>query len=313
MLILFCVFFVGLLVFHELEHRFPVQDHYRSGYPRRGYVADFLWTAVNGPGLTALEKICFTWLITLVPHAHDVLGAWNWWGQFALFLLVNDFCRYWLHRWYHEFNVLWRIHRVHHTVVEMDALSVFRHHTLEAVVKNGLIFLPFRLLGVEDSVIITYSAIDILKGFWHHANFRSYIGPLNYIFNSPELHWWHHAVEGRGQNSNYGSILSIWDWLFGTAYWPRGQWPVQIGVDGMQNFPDSFVGQLTSVVYNDDEIRRRWGVGDGLPEAVPGQRSESLPVSAVSTQPGRIPAPLAAEPTIAPVPNTSTSENACAS
>lgn len=255
-LILFSVWLGGLTIFHLLELKWPVISTYRTGVTRRGYWADVTSTIVNGPGLTALEKLAFSWLITLVPAATSTLAGWHWWAQFGLFFIVNDFLRYWFHRWYHESSLLWRIHRVHHTVVEMDALSVFRHHVLEAIVKNGLIFLPFRLLGVSESVIIAYSALDIFKGFWHHANLRTYIGPLNYIFNSPELHWWHHSVEGRGQMSNYGSVLSVWDWLFGTAYWPKGEWPKQIGVAGLDKFPEHFVGQLVSVRHDDDSAAR---------------------------------------------------------
>lgn len=251
-LILFGVWLGGLTIFHLLELKWPVIPTYKTGVTRRGYWADVISSIVNGPGLTALEKLALSLVITLVPTlTHDAISRWSWWAQFGVFFLANDFLRYWFHRWYHEFNVLWRIHRVHHTVVEMDALSVFRHHIAEAIVKNGLIFLPFRLLGVSESVIIAYSAIDIFKGFWHHANLRTYIGPLNYILNSPELHWWHHSVEGRGNMSNYGSILSIWDWLFGTAYWPKGEWPKEIGVAGLDKFPNDYLGQLVSIRHDD--------------------------------------------------------------
>jgi len=269
-LVLFIVFAAGLVIFHSLERIWPVMRGYPKGFVRRAYWADLVATVVNGPGLTGLEKIAFFWLVTRVPTWANVMDGWGWWAQFAAFFLVNDFARYWIHRWYHDFNVLWRIHRVHHTIVEMDALSVFRLHVLEAIVKNGLLFLPFRLLGVADSVIVAYSAIDIFKGFWHHANLRSYIGPLNYIFNSPELHWWHHATEQRGQRSNYGSMLSVWDWLFGTAYWPRGQWPAAIGVDGLEQFPDSYIGQLVSIGYDDAAARRAWGTSEAPPAASDG-------------------------------------------
>ncbi len=256
MLFLFCVFLGGLLIFHQLEHRFPISRNYRVGAYRKAYVADFVSAAVNGPGLSGLEKLAFVWLMTTLPPASRLLADWHWAAQFALVFVVNDFGRYWLHRWYHEIPLLWRIHRVHHTVVEMDAMSVFRHHVLEAIVKNGLLFLPFRLLGVEDGVFIAFSAIDILKGFWHHSNLRTYIGPLNYVLNSPEQHWWHHSVEGRGMNSNYGSVLSIWDWLFRTSYWPRGQWPERIGVDGIDAFPNDYLGQLVSIRYDDRQAQR---------------------------------------------------------
>lgn len=255
--VLIGVFLVGLIIFHVLERFAPVHPDYRTGVRRRGYLADFIAAIVNGPGLTGIERIAFVYLVTRLPAGVDLMAGWHWWAQFALFFLANDFLRYWFHRWYHRYEWLWRIHRVHHTVVEMDALSVFRHHVLEAIVKNGLIFLPFRLLGVEVSVIIAYSAIDVFKGFWHHANLRSYIGPLNYIFNSPELHWWHHETGVKGQNSNYGSVLSIWDLLFGTFYYRPHEWPERIGVEGMERFPDTYLRQFASIRHNDAEMLAR--------------------------------------------------------
>lgn len=254
MLTLLIVFVVGIVAFHLLEQVAPVRTEYKSGVTRRGYFADAIHTIVNGPALSGLTRITAAWLVTLLPHGIALMSGWSWALQFVVFFLVNDFARYWLHRWYHESPLLWRFHRVHHTVVEMDALSVFRMHVLEAVIKNGLIFLPFQLLGVDAHVIITYSAWDILKGFWHHANLRTYIGPLNHLFNSAELHWWHHSTEAKGQQSNYGSILSIWDRLFGTFYWPRGKWPERIGVEGMEAFPDDYASQLLSVRFDDAKL-----------------------------------------------------------
>jgi sterol desaturase/sphingolipid hydroxylase (fatty acid hydroxylase superfamily) len=249
------VFFVGITVFHLLELVNPVIPTYRSGVTRRGYVADICHLIVNGPGLSALESVAFGYLITLVPVQWSLLSGWGWGWQFLLFFLVNDFLRYWFHRWYHEIGALWRVHRVHHTVVEMDAMSVFRFHVLEAVIKNGLIFLPLRLLGTDPTVIVIYSSIDILKGFWHHANFRNRIGVLNYVFNSPEQHWWHHDSGDKGQHSNYGSILSIWDILFGTFYYRPNEWPRQIGVTGMEHFPDGYLAQSLSIVKSDEQVQ----------------------------------------------------------
>jgi len=263
--ILFGVWLIAAFVFHQLEQRIPgrnVLAHYRTGLPhRRGYITDVIWAIINGPGLSGLEKALFAAIVAHLPTLQGWAGldGWPWWAQFALFFVANDCMRYWLHRAYHELDFLWRIHRVHHTVTEMDAMSVFRLHTLEAICKNGLIFLPFRLCGIDGSVMVAYTCLDIIKGYWHHANLRTHIGPLNYLFNSPELHWWHHAVDSRGQMSNFGSILSIWDWLFRTGYWPKGRWPQQIGVAGMENFPTDFVGQLTSIAHDDASATRRYG------------------------------------------------------
>lgn len=260
MTIIILVFFAGLVLFHTLERIVPIRTEYLHPdlRPRRGYFADLMAAFVNGPALSGVTKIGATGLIFLLPPTVQWIGKWPWWAQFLTFFLVNDFARYWLHRWYHISDTLWRIHRVHHTVTEMDCLSLFRIHILEAVIKNFAVVLPFRVMGIDDTAIIAYTCWDITKGFWHHANFRSRVGPLNYIFNSPELHWWHHSTEARGQYANFGSILSIWDWLFGTALYLPGEWPKTIGVDGMEGFPDTYAGQLTSIRFSDDEVRANY-------------------------------------------------------
>ncbi|MFQ5501474.1 MAG: sterol desaturase family protein [Phycisphaerae bacterium] len=252
---LILVFLAGLILFHGLEHFLPpVMPDYKTGPRRRGYLADFTASLVNGPVLSECTKIGAIWLVLWFPRLEiPGMAPWPWALQFVVFLLVNDFARYWLHRWYHVSPLLWRAHRVHHTLVEMDALSTFRVHVLEALIKYGVIVLPFHLLHVDRSIILLYGAVDILKGFWHHANWRTHIGPLNYFFNSAELHWWHHSTEARGQRANYGSIFSIWDVIFGTLYYDKGHWPEAIGVDGMENFPHTYHELLASVRYGDDQ------------------------------------------------------------
>jgi sterol desaturase/sphingolipid hydroxylase (fatty acid hydroxylase superfamily) len=276
-LILIGAFVGGLIVFHLLEHLAPIHPS-PHGVGRKGYFADFTSAIVNGPVLSAITKLCAFWCVTLVPTWSQAMTAWPWALQFALFFVANDFGRYWLHRWYHEYEWLWRIHRVHHTISEMDSLSVIRIHILEAVVKNFALFVPFQVLGIGETVIVAYSAIDIVKGFWHHANLKTYIGPLNYVLNSAELHWWHHSVESKGHRANYGSILSIWDWLFHTVYWPEGEWPAEIGIRGLEDFPLDYAGQFTSIAYDDATLAER--LRDAATSAE--ELGESLPVPIAS-------------------------------
>lgn len=259
MKILIGVFLASLIVFHVLERFAPIKTGYAAGPRRRGYAADLTAALMDGPVLSGLTKIAAFWLVVRAPELYGWLERLPWALQFGILFLFNDFGRYWLHRWHHEFDWLWRIHRVHHTVTEMDSLSVFRVHVLEAVVKYGLMILPFQVLGISASVLVVYSTIDIVKGFWHHANLKTSIGPLNYIFNSAELHWWHHSVEARGQRANYGSVLSIWDRMFGTFYYNHGHWPEKIGVHNMEEFPDTYLGQCASVLLSDAALAERNG------------------------------------------------------
>ncbi len=73
------------------------------------------------------------------------------------------------------------------------------------------------------------------------------IGPfMKYIFNSPEMHIWHHAMEipeERKFGVNFGISLSLWDWLWGTAYIPYNGRDIELGFPGKEEFPDDFIHQ----------------------------------------------------------------------
>lgn len=69
---------------------------------------------------------------------------------------------------------------------------------------------------------------------------------MKYIFNSPEMHIWHHAhdlPENRKTGVNYGLTLAIWDYIFGTNYIPREGRDISLGFEGVEHFPDDFVKQ----------------------------------------------------------------------
>ena len=46
------------------------------------------------------------------------------------FLLI-DLCQYWVHRLHHKIPYLWRLHRLHHSDQDVDALTTFLHHPIE--------------------------------------------------------------------------------------------------------------------------------------------------------------------------------------
>ena len=80
------------------------------------------------------------------------------------------------------------------------------------------------------------------------------IGPImRYIFNSPEMHLWHHSYElpeERRYGINFGLTLSAWDYLFGTAYQPHDKGDIRLGFPGVEHFPESFTDQVALGVLN---------------------------------------------------------------
>ena len=55
---------------------------------------------------------------------------------------------------------------------------------------------------------------------------------------------WHHDASSEGGSAkNFGIVLSLWDFLFGTAYWPRDRAPERIGYAGDEEMPTDWVRQ----------------------------------------------------------------------
>ncbi len=73
------------------------------------------------------------------------------------------------------------------------------------------------------------------------------LGPyMKYLFNSPEMHIWHHAYElpdDKPYGVNFGLTLAIWDYLFGTAHVPHDGRDIRLGFPGIEQFPDNFIEQ----------------------------------------------------------------------
>lgn len=69
---------------------------------------------------------------------------------------------------------------------------------------------------------------------------------MKYLFNSPEMHIWHHAYElpeERYYGVNFGLTLALWDYLFRTAYLPHDGQDIRLGFPGIEAFPEDFPGQ----------------------------------------------------------------------
>ncbi|MEO0341224.1 MAG: sterol desaturase family protein, partial [Bacteroidota bacterium] len=73
------------------------------------------------------------------------------------------------------------------------------------------------------------------------------LGPImKKLFNSPEMHIWHHAYEmpkDKPHGINFGLTLAIWDYLFGTAHIPYEGRDIKLGFPGIEEFPEGFIGQ----------------------------------------------------------------------
>ncbi|MCA9472667.1 MAG: sterol desaturase family protein [Nitrospirales bacterium] len=239
--------FIGALLMMILEYRFP---HRRAWLPRRADVwQDAIFMILIQAALPKL--LAFALAVKLVellePHGFAVSGVWpgSWSvpSQMLLMMLIADGFRYWLHRFAHEWECLWRFHAVHHSPHTLYWLNVGRFHPIDKALQFFLDALPFIVLGVSESVLGLYFVCYAVNGFFQHGNVDVRLGILNYIVSGPELHRWHHSMKKEESNHNYGNNLIVWDLFFGTWYLPKGRHVGDLGLIN-RHYPSNFVAQM---------------------------------------------------------------------
>ncbi len=147
-------------------------------------------------------------------------------------MVVGDFFYYWLHRAQHRIPLLWRFHKVHHSITELSATSSY-HHFTEDMMQFACVTLPAAVLLRFDTGYVPWLIIAITANhaFFIHSSARINIGPLRYIFGDNRFHRIHHSCEPRHFDKNFSTTFPLWDVLFGTAFFPKkNEWP-RVGLD----------------------------------------------------------------------------------
>jgi sterol desaturase/sphingolipid hydroxylase (fatty acid hydroxylase superfamily) len=175
------------------------------------------------------------------------VDSWPRWAQLGLLFIIADFIQWNVHRMLHIIPSLWEFHKLHHSVEQMGFAAHLRFHWMETIIYKSIQYLPLAMIGfgLEDFFIVHILTTSI--GHLNHANIRITYGPFKYLLNNPIMHIWHHAKhlpDGKKNGVNYGITLSIWDYLFGTAYIPHEGKDISLGFEGMENFPENFHAQV---------------------------------------------------------------------
>jgi len=175
------------------------------------------------------------------------VSSWPIWTQFVLMFVLADFIQWNVHRWLHFNPWLWEFHKVHHSVEEMGFAAHLRFHWMETVIYKSVQYIPLAMIGFGLSDFFVLHMVTILIGHLNHANLKLTYGPLKYVLNNPVMHLWHHAkqVPEGSKGINFGISLSLWDYLFGTAYLPNQNEHEPLGFDQVEAFPKTLWRQIT--------------------------------------------------------------------
>lgn len=138
---------------------------------------------------------------------------------FLLTILVLDLAVYAQHRATHAVTWLWRIHRVHHTDVDVDVTTALRFHPLEILVSLAWKGLVVAALGAPPIAVLVFEILLNASAMFNHANLRLPAGldqVLRLIVVTPAMHRRHHGSVRAESDTNFGFFLAIWDRVFAT-------------------------------------------------------------------------------------------------
>lgn len=202
---------------------------------------DFMHT-ITSKGF--VQVIFLLWLNDIVQASGS-----DFWAEYPLFwqvvaaLIIAEFGLYWAHRIGHEWRVVWHFHAVHHSVGRLWFFNTGRFHFIDSLISIAFSFVLMLLLGFSQEMIYWVSVFTAFVGILTHTNIDSQSGFLNYIFNTPELHRWHHQRNDVEGNSNYGENLMLWDMIFGSFYHDKNRRP-PVGIGISDTVPDTYFTQL---------------------------------------------------------------------
>ncbi|KAK9871264.1 hypothetical protein WA026_011535 [Henosepilachna vigintioctopunctata] len=158
----------------------------------------------------AIESYCY---ISIYTKFRIMDLPWNNPTTWYLAAISMDFFYYWGHRASHEIHILWAQHQVHHSSEEFNTAVGLRQSVLQGC--SFIFYLPMALI-IPPSLFITHQHFNLLYQFWIHTKAVKTLGPLEYIFNTPQHHRVHHGSNIWCLDKNYGGVLIIWDRIFGT-------------------------------------------------------------------------------------------------
>jgi len=198
--------------------------------PRRRLVDSKARRWLTNLSLVAVNAATARILIPLLPVTLAILLAEKGWGilnllslpywiKIAAALIFLDFIIYLQHKSFHYQPLLWRLHRLHHTDLDIDVTTGNRFHPLEIIISLLIKLAAVAVIGAPAVAVVSFEIILNAAAQFNHGNIKIPLQIdrwLRLILVTPDMHRVHHSVIVRETNSNFGFNIPLWDRLFGT-------------------------------------------------------------------------------------------------
>jgi sterol desaturase/sphingolipid hydroxylase (fatty acid hydroxylase superfamily) len=209
---------------------------------------DLLVAAFGQPSKTELPEWLARSIVTLMLFLAYEFGYWT-----------NHYLS-------HRISFLWEFHKVHHSATVLTPLTVFRVHPVymwiflnilaaAAAIANGLANYLFGNTAYQYAISDTNIILIVFIHAWGHLQHSqvwiSFTGAAGRLLLSPAHHQVHHSSDPVHFNRNFGSVLAVWDWMFGTLYVPNQERePLSFGVEPDRPHAHTIHGELLAPFYH---------------------------------------------------------------
>jgi sterol desaturase/sphingolipid hydroxylase (fatty acid hydroxylase superfamily) len=198
--------------------------------PRRTLRASKPVRWFNNLSITFFDAFVGRFVFPLSAVSLAILAEERGWGAFnylrvnsvaagVISIVLLDLAIYLQHVVFHKVRVLWFIHGMHHTDLDIDVTTGARFHPVEIVfsmlIKMGIIL----LVGIPAWSFLVFEILLNGTSMFNHSNIhisQKVDRLLRLVLVTPDMHRVHHSVIIREHDSNFGFNLPWWDRLLGT-------------------------------------------------------------------------------------------------
>ena len=215
--------------------------------PRRPLTASKITRWFSNLSLVLIDSVAVRLAFPAGLAGVAFLAQQRGWGIFNLFglpsllkivcgVLILDLAIYLQHVIFHSAPLLWRLHMVHHSDMDIDVTTGIRFHPIEIFLSMGIKMVVVILTGAPALAVLAFEIILNGTSMFNHGNVRypqNVDSVLRLFVVTPEMHRVHHSTIRWETNSNLGFNFPWWDRLFGTyrAQPAKGHLGMTIGLD----------------------------------------------------------------------------------
>jgi len=184
----------------------------------------------NNIGITVFNSVLVRLVFPAAAVGAAVLSEQQRWGLFNILIvpkliagvvavIILDLTIYTQHVIFHKVPLLWRLHRMHHTDLDVDVTTGARFHPVEILLSMGIKIGMVFIIGVYAWSVVVFEVLLNGTSMFNHSNVfmnEKIDRFLRMVVVTPDMHRVHHSVIIKETDSNFGFNLSWWDRLFGT-------------------------------------------------------------------------------------------------